>query len=1334
MSAERTHLLIPIHVDALVVSGGKADAAWAPFKHGTVSVAPDLWWLKTHYKTGADLRNPLDADKKKLEKGIHLHFRLPALIAHGDLNKEHAFPRIPNRWLVQRYYKQANTLHMKTWLVCGDKEAKGKRDTDDPTVVLLVAPADGSPGPYSYRPTGVASVIWDTDKPSDIYDYRYDHTGAEVELTAVTGGDAGFSAHYPACRNILGLHDDLSDLAKLPADANLKLSYHVTGWYSSVNDDPWNNLISSSAGKNWTQLSDEEKTEIENWLDERSCRIALKDKTLPSGILCHGSIQDVSPSGISSTAGPFEDLDQSKDDHWVDIGNTSAEALAARVAKLRTLHTNSQAAYKGDLNLLEDLVTALQSGLFSQGPSAADMDAELHRQGFASLAGGKVWDIQSTPVPSANTQQSPAPVSHPLSADLQKQLDALNQLERECGRHERLLRDYRWELYALWHRWTEAKRLSSKTRQNLLQPAIDAFKKIIPQYDAKLNELWKKRDHEKSQLEQKLPGLSTGPDAGARNYNLVEQPDCPFYAPKDPVLILTGTATQVSGTRPRSASVQARITGEEIQSFRYGHDDPADRTYAASDVAAEIPSGYLAAIPPWSAKLLLETLLLTEADVLTADGSFVDHTKSPGILPDRDVGRFRWEHNPWIPLYLHWSVSWHADVPGAPLPHEWTLRHGDNDSPQYRRNADLVASKKLPGTAIGQKAGEQVQFTGLSFAGDPLFNLQFSQAQGDLRSLMNQIVELMGSRSSAMISQALGGVQDAFMTRRDGDQLPPFDYDQWKNKANPGLLYLDSIRQVLGKDFHPLSSPMTPYPRVPGSPLKPLAFSPLRSGLLQVVDLWVIDAFGQRIRIEPKTLASSCQSGRLAVENGPAFRLHPRFCRPMRLEFTSTSTDDADAICGWVVQNRFDQNLVLYSTDGHPVGILQKRFADAGTTMFYWVAVPGTHGAQATVDGIQNPYLRDFAKFVLSRNFETGRAFDQLMNSATESTQQRMPEDNQLLSVLLGRPLALVRAQLRLETDGLPALNQENSWTEAAKPGEIEAILTESMHSGAAPAPNKFMETSNVEKARWQLRLGDRRGANDGLVGFFKEGPSSRTFYTSWGFDLGNRAQTYDGLEAAQDLVLDCDSTLQVTLLMDPQARVHVTSGVLPRMSLELTNAQLKGLKQVREVFFQTAPVLGTATTPHVPTPSDDYGQWSWTYRPNVTGWAEDPSMASATVLAGQSVNWPTLTEGWLKLKTEPILIRSLWVKAPVEQPQRKGNVTLAWSLHGADIVALYQLRPDGTEDLKEKWSESAHGSDKSSLGSEWTSYVETHTRFRLKATSRAGCEDSKDIEIQIEE
>jgi uncharacterized protein YukE len=1319
MNVDPKHLLIPIHIDALVIGEDDLAGHTFPLKNGIVSAAPDYASLKSFYPSGADLRQPRKQMDPPLEPGVHLHFRLPAAVAHGELDKKPAFPRVPNRWLVQRYSIEGD-VSAKAWLVFSDEE-----DKDPPTAVtvLVSPPPPGTPGHFYCRPTGVTRVLWENDAVAGNYDLSRDNQRAEVELTAVTGGDPGFSAHYPACHSILGLYDDLDCV---PTGPNVKLAYVVTGWYSSTEDDPWSNFVSTLA----KLKGDEKRKKIDQWMEERGCVRHFGDHELPDRILCHGCVRGVNRQADGSApaqSDPFINFEK-LENYWLDLGNTSAEAFASRVALERATQDPA------DRNLLEDLVTALQIGLFSQGSDPAQMDAELHRQGFTAVAGGKVWVIQQTrPGPAEN-----APTFLPrLPAELQKQLDALNDLQSKCDRHQRLFDDYRRELYALWHRWTAAAERHDSKTQAQLSPNLKTLQDFVKTYRANLDKIRTTRDGARQQLGSECDKHSLPPSSVA--YSLGEEPIQPFYAPKDPVLLLTGPATQASGTKLRPATVAVRITGEELQSFTYDQGLKQNLTWPEPNddwlEARGVSSAYLHAIPPWSARLFKEALLLDEMN------QYPKAKDKAGVRPD-PISRFSWPHNPWIPLYLYWEVSWQPDDVGdeiAPdtLESHWNLKfEGKEPAPSlYRRNTDLIPH----GSRHQQTKPEQCH--GLCFVGPPLFNLQYTkaEAQKKLHLLQKQIDESMGSRWRVMISQALGGLHDALTMRQAGYQPPPVNFAKWFDDDERPL-YLDDISQILGADFHPESAPVALG--------RTSSFCPLRTGLLQLSDLWIIDAFGQSTRVWPETLSGDPkklpglgQSGRFQAGPPdktfpPALHLYPRFCRPMRLEFEPSSTA-ADPICGWVVLNRFDQNLVLYAAGGRPAGILQRRFFSRNGTQFYWVPIPGASGEEAPVNGIQDPYLRDFANFVLSLDFAAGARLAELLNQAVEATEQRVPEDNPLLSVLVGRPLALVRAELWLEAEGLPALDQKLSWTAdpAGSPSLLE-ILEGSLRNETAPPPNRFMKTGGVEKVRWPVRLGDRRSSNDGLVGFFKGEPpalrepsnlDSCPFYASWGFDFGN--VTHAGLQPAQDLELDGETKLRVTLLMDPQARVHVTSGFLPKGALELSAAQLEGAKQVREVFFQAAPVLGTPTTPYVPKPSDDYGQWSWAYRPSVTGWAEDPNMVSAAELAGPAVGWPTLTEGWLKLKIEPVVIRSLWMKAPGQKPKKSTNVTLAWSVHGADSIAVFRLRSDGTEEPTPEKEWSAHP-----LVEEFTTLVTESTMFRVRASNRAGDGHHRDIAIQIEE
>lgn len=462
----------------------------------------------------------------------------------------------------------------------------------------------------------------------------------------------------------------------------------------------------------------------------------------------------------------------------------------------------------------------------------------------------------------------------------------------------------------------------------------------------------------------------------------------------------------------------------------------------------------------------------------------------------------------------------------------------------------------------------------------------------------------------------------------------------------------------------------------------------------------------------------------------------------MRLAFTGASAANPDAlapsfspICGWIVANHFEKSLILYAANGRPFGALQTKFGkNPGAHLFYWVPVPGLDGPSPNLTDIPNKYLRGFAEFVLGLTVDEGRAFSKLIDSAVSATELRVPENNSPVSALVGRPLALIRAELRLETAGLHALDQSKSWIAQApnKQADLKKLLDLALTENPPPELSQFMWTAGAERILCPLRLGDGSDPADGLAGFFlREDLASGPFYASWGLNFGN--VKYRKLEHEQDLRLDAVSPLQVTLLMDPRARVHATSGILPRVFFGLPAAEAAGARQVREVFFQAAPALGTSTTPQIPKPSDDYGQWSWACRPPVTGnkqtpyserpWHEDSDLLGASDRADIEAECPMLNEGWLKLKIAPVRINDLWLKKDSGPPKANTNITLVWSLQGADWLQLSCLdtkKPLGT------W-------ERAPLATEYSVTVERDTTYELVARDQAGYEDRRKITIQVE-
>ncbi|MFG2910420.1 hypothetical protein ACGF13_35910 [Kitasatospora sp. NPDC048286] len=203
------------------------------------------------------------------------------------------------------------------------------------------------------------------------------------------------------------------------------------------------------------------------------------------------------------------------------------------------------------------------------------------------------------------------------------------------------------------------------------------------------------------------------------------------------------------------------------------------------------------------------------------------------------------------------------------------------------------------------------------------------------------------------------------------------------------------------------------------------------------------------------------------------------------------------------------------------------------------------------------------------------------------------------LAVLLGRPLALLRARLTLELSGPPVTDP--SWATVLDP----------------PAPD-------FADYRWNVRLGDPDRHDDGLIGYF-DAPADATDPTATdytrlrtAFGPGTPAGGYPTpIGTADDLRLTARPagdpqarSAYVTLLADPWSAVHATTDILPtvrtRLPAEQVSAALARVKAAFRLSPLLAPVRRTQEQTQeqaqtnadgvivMPRPGVWKGTWSW--------------------------------------------------------------------------------------------------------------------------------------------
>lgn len=410
-----------------------------------------------------------------------------------------------------------------------------------------------------------------------------------------------------------------------------------------------------------------------------------------------------------------------------------------------------------------------------------------------------------------------------------------------------------------------------------------------------------------------------------------------------------------------------------------------------------------------------------------------------------------------------------------------------------------------------------------------------------------------------------------------------------------------------------------------------------------------------------------------------------------------------------MIPNYLDKSLLFYDSRGTTVGALQKilRLSAGGGTggapekdekAFFWVPRPGT---TLKPEDIYNPDLKNFVLFLRDLDADTGDAFWNLLDEALAKMDSGVPEDDPLFSVLIGQPLALVRASLRLELEGLLAFDQAQD-----KIGEFA--------------------TGGFNTVKFPLLLGEAKKDNDGLVGFFTGDPQTDKpgpFYAA----AGAQGSEYEGLiEYGHTLALDCENPLTLTLLMDPSARVHARNGILPKTYIELPNRVRSAAKSAKETFFQVAPILSPGGNLRMPKPSDDFGKWSWACRPQVTKWQEVDKITPVSDRAGFPPNAQEIAEGWLKLMLNPVAILNFWVKEGMLKVPADAYITLAWSLQGGNRLSLFSDEK-GREPIK-LWEQP------SPFREHFRVQVKAATTYTLTLSDEDGNRSEKTLTITLKE
>jgi hypothetical protein len=289
------------------------------------------------------------------------------------------------------------------------------------------------------------------------------------------------------------------------------------------------------------------------------------------------------------------------------------------------------------------------------------------------------------------------------------------------------------------------------------------------------------------------------------------------------------------------------------------------------------------------------------------------------------------------------------------------------------------------------------------------------------------------------------------------------------------------------------------------------------------------------------------------------------------------------------------------------------------------------------VDAIPNRFARDMLTALWNRTDGGLGFYDflQVIDETLWTINPRGQRQDENLSVLIGRPLAIVRAQMSLKLKGLPFYNQD--WWDT-----FQVDFGNLPDDGTTPHVVGTFD-GGVKNHLWPVRLGSQVLRNDGFIGYFADDPNTadNTFKVFNTVHLPAEVQTdylkqigpdnYLQLRFIDDAVASPDpkqnQVCKLTMLVDPRGTIHAFSGLLPVITVDVPSEFVGAALDKMSYMFRAGPFLTSPDELRIPQPAENKGTWSWfDFVTSAT-----VEIAKADDQVRMSTTTPLVKEGWLK-------------------------------------------------------------------------------------------------------
>ncbi|WP_298922290.1 hypothetical protein [uncultured Roseobacter sp.] len=1209
-------LLVPVDVQALYVPASHSERyVRLPLELGDGADAD---------KTTAPFSTP-----RARAKGVHLHWAMPDGLLRGEMvdddDEPVQMPVLPNRWLVVRMSGRRNRarVDLRSWLI----EADTGRVFDLPK--------------YPNAPT--ASLAQQMTPET---------------LTGIIGGSPNWTASYDATLNRFAFHDQLDGVQPTQV-LTRQASYVVIGWWSDRAHDPLGGVFSpySVARKidrlDWTASSapfigewKSPKRPLSSESDDKGTdlRTALKLSTSQMGLLSgfkeysfdevtlarqrlryetvlHGAVY-----GVPITGGVGKDAAPRASQIELSMAPTLERLIAAQAASGLGVRSGPRKEY------FESLLTGVANMSLMNIASRdgiVQLDEAEHADGFEAFQGPETYEDVII-----SRQQSAFKAGRPLRTKAAKQKTKAAPLADVI--------------------WNGRKRGKHKSDKDSLRRRAE---------DIKYGRKGSRIDDAPKTRRLKRPGpryhRATSPVVGLRNYGRSQRflADGRFHDEgklicrwSDEMATKYGEGYQASTYVPLLVNrFVPAITNRILQNSFMG--DLYMMPWIFEAIRAVVRGDQ---VGPTQNRLRGEMALRYSQDGVydgivpiargdettpySAKVAVSDAVRRFSLAEGRDpspVAVTSWVQ-PWSPVWLEWEV-------------------------------ELVPGQGFAGWDLGR----------IDFEGAPV-------PQG-------KKVKLQGrSAITSGLARTYQAVIDTYLiaeNQRDTDDQGEIneghegtlaDLSAFLKNADLGSVTLDRINDLwlavdAGPDGQVKAAPDGVADALAAAGLPNL----IAEGALRLTRARIVDSFG-RFRDLPTSKIIMPTALALKDENGaPTLAMPPRLSLPARLMWRFVDPADTspspvegrldqanpgnmvNPISGYILPDFIDESVEFFDQDGQPLG---EVLHDPVTGGLIWESGVGRDGPAS---GSPMTGLPETARLcgqiaqgmietdIRQRNSEQTAdkesplsAFLRAVDTTSWSVDSSLASASATIAGLVGRPIAVVTTQLWLD------IPQDLAKTGAF--GETADDIRDHLIREAV--------FDVVKSQEFTVRLGELAKGHDGLYGFFigddyalfhlieKEvTQAARVSRQGGGFRaaLGGVSAQVGGnflpepspldapyIGAGEPLGVHVGQKLRLTLLMHPSARVHATTGFLPRKSLELLNDWVSpGLGHVAP-SARIGPVLIDPDKVRLPKIAAFGANQTWTRRNTPITWRDDPILGAtqAAVLPSGRV---TVEEGYIRITPE---------------------------------------------------------------------------------------------------